>query len=254
MLGISTTRKLPNVLIIDDDMVSREVMATVLTMSGYTVQTAEGGRESISLLELNTFSPDVILMDTQMPGLSGAALIEQLRAHSEATIYAISGSHAPDSVVNGVDGFLLKPIGPEALQRVLEKHAFDLRPAAAPGSSAVSAQPPVISHKVLGQMRDMMKEAAVREIYHAVLADLEKRQTALQTAVEAGNTVLVKRIGHSIKGGCGMAGALEAAAVGELIEAGGDNLEYIRSIFPLLEAVTRNLKRMLDAEFSPQEQ
>jgi HPt (histidine-containing phosphotransfer) domain-containing protein len=100
----------------------------------------------------------------------------------------------------------------------------------------------------------MMKEPAVQQIYEAVAADLEKRGAALDAAIEAGDRALVKRIGHSIKGGCGMAGALEAARVGELIEAGGDDLEYIRSIIPVLTSATRNLQRMLEAEFSPRRQ
>jgi CheY-like chemotaxis protein/HPt (histidine-containing phosphotransfer) domain-containing protein len=251
--GLGTNRKLPNVLIIDDDLVSREVMATVLTMSGYAVQTAVGGRESLTLLESDSFIPDVILMDTQMPGLSGPALIQELRARSAATIYAISGSHAPDAVVSGVDGFLLKPIGPEALQRVLEKHAFDIRPASSPGQRLPpDALPPIVNPKVLAQLREMMKEASVREIYAAVVADLRKRLTALEGALDDADHETIHRLGHSIKGGCGMAGALEAARVGELIESGGDDLEYIRSLVPLLESATRNLERMLNAEFSPQ--
>jgi CheY-like chemotaxis protein/HPt (histidine-containing phosphotransfer) domain-containing protein len=246
-------RTLPSVLIIDDDMVSREVMATVLTMSGYLVQTASGGDESLAMLHAESFLPDVILMDTQMPGLSGAALIRQLRANSAATIYAISGSHAPDSVVNSVDGFLMKPIGPEALQRVLEKHAFGFRPAPSAGlGPAPETLPLVVNPKVLAQLRDIMKESAVREIYAAVLADLDKRRPQLEAAIELGDHATVRRIGHSIKGGCSMAGALEAARVGELIEFGVDDLEYIRSLLPLLESATRNLQRMLDAEFSPQ--
>jgi CheY-like chemotaxis protein len=249
--GLGTNRKLPSVLIIDDDLISREVMATVLTMSGYTVQTAAGGDESLVVLETDSFIPDVILMDTQMPGLSGAPLIQQLRTRSTATIYAISGSHAPDAVVSGVDGFLLKPIGPEALQRVLEKHAFDIRPA--PGLRLpADALPPVVNPRVLAQLRDMMKETAVREIYAAVVADLQKRLPAIADALEHADHETVRRLGHSIKGGCGMAGALEAARVGELIESGVDDLEYIRTLVPLLESATRNLERMLNAEFSPQ--
>jgi CheY-like chemotaxis protein/HPt (histidine-containing phosphotransfer) domain-containing protein len=251
MSAIETVRNFPRVLIIDDDMVSREVMATVLTMTGYDVQTAADGAESLTVLDSHAFSPDVILMDTQMPGINGAGLIAQLRARSGATIYAISGSHAPESVIAGADGFLLKPIGPEALQQVLEQHIYEL-PArvSAPGSSAL--QPPVLSPRTLSQFRDMMQEAAVREIYTAVLGDLGRRRTALQAAVENGDRAAIQRIGHSIKGGCGMAGALEAARVGELLEAGGNDLEYIRTLVPLLESATRNLQRMLDAEFSPQ--
>jgi len=57
------------VLLIDDDLVSREVMATVLAMSGYTVHTAAGGEESLELLAGGECVPSAILMDAQMPGL-----------------------------------------------------------------------------------------------------------------------------------------------------------------------------------------
>jgi HPt (histidine-containing phosphotransfer) domain-containing protein len=98
----------------------------------------------------------------------------------------------------------------------------------------------------------MMKESAVHEIYTAVVADLDRRRSPLEEALNVGDLVTVRRIGHSIKGGCSMAGALEAARLGELIEFGVDDLEYIRSLLPLLETATHNLQRMLDAEFSPQ--
>jgi HPt (histidine-containing phosphotransfer) domain-containing protein len=112
--------------------------------------------------------------------------------------------------------------------------------------------PPIVDHKVLAQLRDMMTESKVQEIYAAVVADLERRRAPLEAAAELGDHAAVRRIGHSIKGGCSMAGALEAARVGELIEFGVDDLEYIRSLLPLLESATRNLHRMLEAEFSPQ--
>jgi CheY-like chemotaxis protein len=245
MLGIGTLRNLPTVLIIDDDMVSREVMATVLTMSGYTVHTASGGEEALSTLDSGFCVPEIVLMDTQMPGLSGTDLIEQLRGRSRAAIYAISGSDAPSSVIDRSDGFLMKPFSPEALQRLLDKSP-------APSGRAPSGEAPVINPKVLAQLREMMKESAVREIYGAVVADLEKRRPMLDAALHRGDPAEVHRIGHSIKGGCGMAGALALARIGELIENGGDNLEYIHSLLPRFDSALADLKRMLNAEFSPQ--
>ncbi len=50
MLDFITQRELPSVLLIDDDMVSREVMATVLTMNGYPVHTAETGEAAVEML------------------------------------------------------------------------------------------------------------------------------------------------------------------------------------------------------------
>jgi HPt (histidine-containing phosphotransfer) domain-containing protein len=195
----------------------------------------------------------VILMDTQMPGLSGAPLIQQLRTRSRAVIYAISGSDAPKSVINGADGFLMKPIGPEALHNVLQRHSLSswIPPASAPRPQA-ELLPPVINRKTLAQLREIMKESAVREIYAAIMADLAKRRALLDKAIEEIDHATIRRVGHSIKGGCGMAGALELARVGALIEAGSDELEYIRSLMPFFESASRSLQRMLDAEFSPQ--
>ncbi len=77
----------------------------------------------------------------------------------------------------------------------------------------------MVSAKILAQFRQMMPEAMVREIYAAVVADLNKRKAALETAIGRHDAVEVRRIGHTIKGGCGMAGAQQAARLGAL--AGG---------------------------------
>lgn len=243
MLGIGPGHRLPTVLIIDDDMVSREVMATVLTLSGYTVHSAADGAESVAMLDAGTCAPEVILMDTQMPGLSGAALIQQLRARSKAKLYAISGSDAPAAVTAGADGFLLKPLGVEALQRVLEQHAPEQAP-------LVSPDTPVIRRETLSELRNIMPETAVREIYSSLLADLNKRAFALQKAITQGDVTEVRRLGHAIKGGCGMAGAAEAATLGELLESESNQLDNGPAILRELRTAIGNLQRMLDAEFT----
>ena len=241
MLGIGDSRDLPIVLIIDDDMVSREVMATVLTMTGYTIHTAAHGDEAIAIIDAGTCRPDVILMDAQMPGLKGVRLVEELRARTKASIYAMSGSDVAEDVRTVVDGHLSKPFGPQALQQLIDQHhppaPIDLNDA------------PVISTETLAQLRGMMPEAAVREIYAAVVEDLGRRATALQRAAAAGDTHEIQRIGHSIKGGCGMAGALQAARLGALLETTGDQLDNVPGLLRELKAAGRNLRRMLESEF-----
>jgi CheY-like chemotaxis protein/HPt (histidine-containing phosphotransfer) domain-containing protein len=242
MLGLGEDRRLPVVLIIDDDMVSREVTATVLTMSGYTVHAAASGTESLALIDGARCVPEVILMDAQMPGLSGTHLIEQLRARTSASLYAMSGSDTTTELKAASDGFLLKPFGPEALQRLLEKHSTEIE-------SVFSPDAAVVSPTILARLREMMPEKAVREIYAALVADLDKRNLVLKEAVKNGDVGAIRRTGHSIKGGCGMAGAEQAARLGALLEAGGDNLDNIREILKELHWAARNLQRMLDSEF-----
>ena len=242
MLGIGVSRDLPTVLIIDDDMVSREVMATVLTMTGYTIHTAARGEEAIALLDAGKCKPEVILMDAQMPGLRGPRLVEELRARTKASIYAMSGSDVPDELKTAVDGHLSKPFGPDALQQLLEQH----QPVDA---NSLDENTPVIKADTLAQLRSMMPESAVREIYQAVMDDLEKRLAALNDALAARDTVEIRRIGHAIKGGSSMAGALQVSKVGAELETRGDQLDNVPTLLQQLKAAGQNLRRMLDAEF-----
>lgn len=267
MFDFQGRRELPAVLVIDDDLVSREVMATVLTMSGYTVHTAADGAAALGLLASGGCVPGVILMDAQMPGLSGTGLIDELRARSRARLYAISGSQAAEEVAAAVDGFLLKPFAANALQELLERDRARGGPSAAEAgrsARAGDAGEPVVNPETLAQLRAMMPEGAVRQIYAAIVADLAGRVGALETAIGKGDAAEVRRIGHAIKGGCGMAGALEAARLGALIEAGAfglcgtwagtagskDNrLDNSSDILNDLRAATDHLERMLEAEF-----
>jgi CheY-like chemotaxis protein len=242
MLGIGVGRDLPTVLIIDDDMVSREVMATVLTMSGYTIHTAENGDEGLRLLDADVCRPEVILMDTQMPGTTGKALVEQLRTRSAASIYAMSGSDVPDDVKAVVDGYLSKPFGPQALQMLMEQHHPE-------AGSELDMEAPVINPSTLAQLRALMSEKAVREIYVAVVTDLEKRIGAIEASIGKRDTGEIRRDGHAIKGGCGMAGALQASRLGALLEASGDHLDNASAILNELKDAALNLQRMLEAEF-----
>jgi CheY-like chemotaxis protein/HPt (histidine-containing phosphotransfer) domain-containing protein len=254
MLDIVTRRDLPTVLLIDDDLVSREVMATVLTMSGYTVHTAADGTSALDLLAGEECVPGVILMDAQMPGLSGTQLIEQLRAHTKARLYAISASNAPDQVIAAADGFLLKPFAPEALTKLLEDHLAQSQP---PAASGLDPDETIVNPATLAQLREMMPEAAVRQIFEAIVADLARRIPALVAAIAKNDLAEVCRIGHAIKGGCSMAGALQAARIGALIEGGGievtgtgvNQVDNSAAVLRDLRAAAANLRRMLDAEF-----
>ncbi|MDR3793825.1 MAG: response regulator [Terracidiphilus sp.] len=255
MVEFDVRRKLPALLLIDDDLVSREVTATVLTMNGYSVHTADSGESAVAMVEGGNCAPDAILMDTQMPGLNGVALIKALRARTDAGIYAISASAPPAEVAKAADGFLEKPFGAAELQRVFAgrkvKKQKESDVDAAPEEAAVDAA-------TLGQLRGMMPAKAVREIYEAVVADLHARIKALEGAVAHGDAAEVRRIGHAIKGGCGLAGAVQAARLGALFEAtttleDGNQLDNSMLLLRDLRAATKRLERMLKTELADRE-
>ena len=101
-----TRHDLPVVLLIDDDLVSREVTATLLTMNGYTVHTAEYGDLALKMLIAGECEPGAILTDAQMPGLSGVELIAELRNVCKgAPIYLISASQPGEAILAAAVGF-----------------------------------------------------------------------------------------------------------------------------------------------------
>jgi CheY-like chemotaxis protein/HPt (histidine-containing phosphotransfer) domain-containing protein len=247
MFSLAAQYGLPVVMLIDDDLVSREVTATLLTMSGYDVHTAESGELAVKMLADAEFAPGVILMDAQMPGLNGKDLIAQLRAYSGAKIYAISGSELPREIAEAADGFLLKPFTVDSIKKLTARQNAE------PAAPRIDPDEPVLSSEVLAQFRKLMPEPAVRQIYSAVVEDLDKRIEALDAAIAQGDTAEVRRIGHAIKGGCGMAGAVQVAHLGAMLEAWtqgpkDNQLDNSAALLHDLRLAARGLERMLNAE------
>ncbi len=248
MLDLSAQqRHLPVVLLIDDDLVSREVTATLLTLDGYSVHTAADGAAALEMLARGECRPGVILMDAQMPGLNGAQLIAELRARSSASVFVISASNPPAGIAAACDGYLLKPFDAEALGKLIEGRKERTVPL------LLDPNEPVVSAEVLAQLRQLMPEAGVRQIYAAVVADLERRIVTLGAAIAQDDAAEIRRIGHAIKGGCAMAGALQAARLGALLEAlplepAGNSLDNRAALLRDLSVAARSLERMLDAE------
>ena len=244
MLGIGEKHELPTILLIDDDLVSREVIATVLTLHGHMVHSAEDGNEALQMLEAGTVIPGVVLLDTQLPGLSGSELIAKLRQLGRDEIILISGSTPSDELIAAADGFLLKPFGPEDLHKLLSQHNPKIDQ-----PHDIDTEELVVNPTTLAQFRQLMTESTVREIYSAVVTDLHKRLAALEKAIAEGNKDEVRRIGHGIKGGCGMAGAMQAARLGAFFESSSDQLDNCALALRELYSATERLERMLEKEF-----
>jgi len=240
MSSPGTVRQLPRILLIDDDPISREVVAMMLEIHSFAVETAESGEAALALLDGQDLDrTEVVLMDLQMPGLSGVNLIDALRARSAARIFAISGSEPSDDMRGIADGFLLKPIEMDGLVALLqpgrqEERETVLALAAEAEPSQASA---LIDPAVLGKLKAMMPPAAVREIYVAVAADLKTRLVTLQAAMTASNVLEVKRLAHSIKGGCSMVGLTGATAAAARLEASNTTVTHPEELSQLHAAL-----------------
>jgi len=102
----------PIILVVDDDLPILALMRSLLREFGFEAVTAESGREA--LIEARKRRPSVVLIDKNMPGMTGDEVIRALRAEpgfDGLPILILSGEQISKSDLNtlGADGAVLKP-------------------------------------------------------------------------------------------------------------------------------------------------
>lgn len=121
------------VLIVDDVMTNQMVAAALLRGAGHSVELAGNGQEAIDALELSNF--DAVLMDIQMPVMSGDEAIRRIRGsgkpYADIPIFAVTADATRGAeekyTAAGANGYLVKPLDlPSvlaALSQALDKAA-----------------------------------------------------------------------------------------------------------------------------------
>lgn len=111
-----------NILLVEDDDDSRELMAEVLAIAGYAVHSVSSGPEA--LRSLAERSVDVVVTDLGMEGMGGLELARAAKAIAPSVpVLVVTGWAEREDVGRArgreVDAILLKPVDPEALTEVV---------------------------------------------------------------------------------------------------------------------------------------
>lgn len=111
------------VLLVEDEAVSRELLARGLVRAGFDVATASDGSAAMSLLDEEW---DCIVLDLVMPHMDGVGLLTELNRRRHAALRVVITSFADKdrvvSVLNlGADYLLEKPFGVETLKSTVDK-------------------------------------------------------------------------------------------------------------------------------------
>ena len=109
------------ILNVEDYAVSREATSDLLRAAGYVVVEASTGTEALQLI--HSENPQLVLLDVNLPGLSGYEVCQQLKANPTTKalpVLLISGSFVEgrdkaQGLENGADGYLIKPVDPVEL-------------------------------------------------------------------------------------------------------------------------------------------
>lgn len=112
-------------LIVDDSRVIRKVSRHILETLGFAVEEAEHGQEALA--KCDEAMPDVILLDWNMPVMSGIEFITQLRARPDGgdpkVVFCTTENdvaHIREAIDAGADEYVMKPFDHETLQIKLQ--------------------------------------------------------------------------------------------------------------------------------------
>ena len=154
------------VLIVDDHDLFRAGLRTLLEEQGvHVVGEASGGAEAVQLVSEST--PEVVIMDLNMPGMSGVEATRQISTLAPLTrvvVLTISDqdSDVMDAIFAGACGYLLKDASIQELMHGIQ--------AAAIGESLIS---PTIAAKVLRRLRSSSSQPDIERTIRAELSDRE---------------------------------------------------------------------------------
>ncbi len=105
------------VLVVEDDVKTLDIVKAYLEKDGYQVLTAQDGHEGLTAAQY--YSPDLIVLDLLLPGVSGVDICRALRENSSIPIIMLTALSTEQDKLNGLDlgadDYLTKPFSPREL-------------------------------------------------------------------------------------------------------------------------------------------
>jgi CheY-like chemotaxis protein len=217
------------ILLTDDNVINRKVGLRMLKHLGYPPDTASSGAEALAAWERERY--DLILMDVRMPGLDGLETTRRIRAQERqsgqapSVIVALTASamtgDREQCLAAGMDDYLIKPVAPEELRRVIHERFF-AKPAPSPSSPAVSPPPaPGLAESFdrarlldfTGGSRESLVEIA--EMY---LQQTSEQMAGIANCLNNGDCAQITGLAHTCAGASGTCGLSSMAAAARALE------------------------------------
>ena len=115
-----------NILIVEDDAATVELLRHFLESKGLSVETARDGLDGLEKLRKGT-TPDLVVLDVMMPKLDGYSFLRELKQDAKLRTLPVIVLSAREMMRDlfeqeGVKDFVLKPYDPAELYKVIQKY------------------------------------------------------------------------------------------------------------------------------------
>lgn len=183
------TRKM---LLADDSITIQKVVELVLAEEGFEIKAVNNGEEALAAIE--TFKPDVVLADIEMPKMNGYQLCEKLKAHpvtKNVPVILLSGAFEPldEELARHVkaDSFVIKPFESQELISKINA-ALVSASTMAETAEAVEAVEAEVFAEAVGAEEDLWAMEAVEGVSVETPAGIEEvsaEEVSIAQALEA---------------------------------------------------------------------
>jgi signal transduction histidine kinase/CheY-like chemotaxis protein/HPt (histidine-containing phosphotransfer) domain-containing protein len=248
------------VLVVEDNQVNQKLAQRLLERRGHTGIIAEDGRAALEALSRSVF--DVILMDIQMPGMSGleaALAIRQREAQQGVasipiialTARAMRGDRER-CLEAGMDAYLTKPLDAQLLYNMLDNVAHSPAPARTPLLQEVPVTPapapanPADALAIFNAPEALARMGGdydlLREISEILLERCPQALTEMRQAAMQGDPATLERLAHTLKGSLAQVGAGAASSAAHRLERLAHR-GHCDTADPLIEELAAELAR-----------
>ncbi len=224
-------------LLAEDNAVNQKLVVRLLEKRGHQVTIAGNGREALAALERDRY--DLVLMDVQMPELSGFEATAEIRRRERGT-----GQHVPIVAMTahamkgdrercleaGMDGYVAKPIQARELFEVVERAVPTERVATTTTAAPNGLDLATALEKLAGD-RELL-----RELVGLFLNEWPRWRDEIERALADSDGEQLKRLGHTVKGAMGQFGVSAAFQAALRVETLGCDLSGAREACSDLEA------------------
>ncbi|MCB2217116.1 MAG: cache domain-containing protein [Desulfobulbaceae bacterium] len=123
---VSSIQGSETILLVDDETMILEVGQAMLEQLGYRVLIAQGGQAAVALMEHQSETIDLVILDLIMPGMDGGETLATLRNISQDVPVVLSSGYALNKqmeqvMAQGCSGFLQKPFSLSELSRLVRQ-------------------------------------------------------------------------------------------------------------------------------------
>jgi hypothetical protein len=228
----STAPRSLTVLVAEDDPANRHFLLKALQRLGHHPQVVGDGQAALDVVTEGKHF-DAIILDLSMPRMDGLAASRAIRIFEtdrrRTPILALTANamrgDAERCRAAGMDEYLSKPVGLDALDAVLTRmtgfpthRTVDRRT-----RSVIPPRPPVLDEARLALLESMSGTTTASlkdELIALFVQELPAQVASLRDELRRGDTAAVRRVSHRLKGSCSSIGASALSSLAMRIETG----------------------------------